>query len=309
MVDWVCGSLGGSLIPRLHLATLLRRLELQANLYCADSDSKRISTVQTRAPNESLLCRLGLQTNLYCADSGSKRISTVQTRAPNESLLWKLGLQTNLHFADSGSKRIFTVQTRAPNESLLCRLGLQTNLYCANSGSKQICTVQTRAPNESLLCKLGLQTNLYCADSGSKWISTVQNRAPNKSLLRIIGLQMTSFTQDGSSHTEMHSLHFSIVEGSGDESSIFFYSLWSWQWCGVGSSRTHFLTGMHCFKSAADRFSQHCMKSQTHLKCFCGLLTFSARCFTEFMQSGNHTHMLTQTMTWKHQQTSWSLEI
>ncbi len=28
--------------------------------------------------------------------------------------------------------------------------------------------------------------------------------------------------QDGSSHTEMHSLHFSIVEGSIDTSSMFF---------------------------------------------------------------------------------------
>ncbi len=40
MADWVCGSLGGSLIPRLHLTTLLRRLWLQTNLYCADSGSK-----------------------------------------------------------------------------------------------------------------------------------------------------------------------------------------------------------------------------------------------------------------------------
>ncbi len=83
MVDWVCGSLGGSLIPRLHLPTLLPRLGLQTNLYCADSGSKPISTVQTRAPNESLLRRLWLQTNLHCADSGSKPISTAQTLAPN----------------------------------------------------------------------------------------------------------------------------------------------------------------------------------------------------------------------------------
>ncbi len=40
MIDWVCWSLGGSLIPRLHLTTLLRRLWLQKKLYCADSDSK-----------------------------------------------------------------------------------------------------------------------------------------------------------------------------------------------------------------------------------------------------------------------------
>ncbi len=45
-------------------------------------------------------------------------------------------------------------------------------------------------------------------------------------LLRRLWLQMTSFSQDGNGHTEMYSLHFSIVEGSGDASSIFFYSLW-----------------------------------------------------------------------------------
>ncbi len=42
MVDWVCGSL----IPRLHLMTLLRRL-----------GSKRISTAQTRAPNDVIFAR------------------------------------------------------------------------------------------------------------------------------------------------------------------------------------------------------------------------------------------------------------
>ncbi len=42
--------------------------------------------MQTLAPNESLLRRLRLQTNLYCADSGSKRISTAQTWAPNDVL-------------------------------------------------------------------------------------------------------------------------------------------------------------------------------------------------------------------------------
>ncbi len=45
-------------------------------------------------------------------------------------------------------------------------------------------------------------------------------------LLRRLGLQMMSFTQDGSGHTEMYSLHFSIVEGSRDASSISCYSLW-----------------------------------------------------------------------------------
>ncbi len=74
------------------------------NLYCAGSGSKRISTAQTRAPNESLLRRPGLQTNLYCADSGSKRISTAQTRAPNESLLSRLGLQMT-SFSQDGSSQ------------------------------------------------------------------------------------------------------------------------------------------------------------------------------------------------------------
>ncbi len=55
MVDWVGGSLGGSLIPWLHLATLLRRLGLQTNLYCADSGSKQTSTAQTRAPNDVII--------------------------------------------------------------------------------------------------------------------------------------------------------------------------------------------------------------------------------------------------------------
>ncbi len=41
------------------------------------------------------------------------------------------------------------------------------------------------------------------------------------------GSLIESFSQDGNGHTEMYSLHFSIVEGSGDASSIIFYSLWS----------------------------------------------------------------------------------
>ncbi len=53
MADWVCGSL----IPRLHLTTLLCRLWLQTNLYCADSGSKQISTAQTRAPNDVIYSR------------------------------------------------------------------------------------------------------------------------------------------------------------------------------------------------------------------------------------------------------------
>ncbi len=195
-----------------HKMLLLRRIWLQMNLYCADSGSKWISTAQNLAPNESLLRRIWLQMNLYCADSGSKWISTAHNLAPNESLLRRIWLQINLYCADSGSKWISTAstaQTLAPNESLLCRLWLQMNLYCADSGSKLIFTAQTLAPNESLLRRLWLQTNLYCADSGYKRISTVQ----------------TSFTQDGSGRTEMYSLHFSIVEGSGDASSIFFYCL------------------------------------------------------------------------------------
>ncbi len=52
--------------------------------------------------------------------------------------------------------------------------------------------------------------------------TTAQTRALNESLLRRLRLQITSFTQDGSSRTKMHLLHFSIVEGSGDVSSIFF---------------------------------------------------------------------------------------
>ncbi len=137
---WVCRSLGGTLIwlwkaPPHDTSvqilapnkSLLHRVGLQINLYCADSGSKLISTAQNLSPNKSLLRRLGLQ-----------RISTTQTRTPNKYLLRRLGLQTKLYCTDSGSKQISTAQTRAPNKSLLHRLGLQTNLYCADSGSKQI---------------------------------------------------------------------------------------------------------------------------------------------------------------------------
>ncbi len=103
--------------------------------------------------------------NHCCADSGSKRITAVQTLAPNKSLLRRLCLQTNHCCADSGSKWITTVQTLAPNESLLCRLWLQINHCCADSGSKLITAVQTLAPNESLLCRLWLQMNHCCAVS------------------------------------------------------------------------------------------------------------------------------------------------
>ncbi len=38
MVDWVCRSLGGSLIPQLHLTTLLRRLVLQMMSFSQDGN-------------------------------------------------------------------------------------------------------------------------------------------------------------------------------------------------------------------------------------------------------------------------------
>ncbi len=117
--------------------------------------------------------------------------------------VWFRGSTSRHYCADSGSKLISTVQTLAPNKSLLRRLWLQTNL----------------------LRRFWLQTNIYCGDSGSKLISTAQTLAPNESLLRRLGLQMTSLTQDGSSHTEMYSLHFSIVEGSVDASFIFLQSM------------------------------------------------------------------------------------
>ncbi len=88
----------------------------------ANSGSKWIITAQTRVPKESLLCRLWLQINHWCADSGSKWITTVQTLAPNESLLCRLWLQMNHYCANSGSKRVITVQILAPNKSLLRRL-------------------------------------------------------------------------------------------------------------------------------------------------------------------------------------------
>ncbi len=98
------------------------------------------TTVQTLAPNESLLRRLWLQTNLYCADklqtnhcySGSKHHYCAallqthywQTQAPNESLLQTLA-PNNLYCADSASKLIST----------------------ADSASKLISTAQTLPPN------------------------------------------------------------------------------------------------------------------------------------------------------------------
>ncbi len=85
---------------------------------------KWITTAQTRAPNESLLRRLGLQINHYCAGSNSIWIITAQTRAPNESLLCRFGLQMIHYYTDWGSKWITTVQIRAPNYSLLHRLRL-----------------------------------------------------------------------------------------------------------------------------------------------------------------------------------------
>ncbi len=72
-----------------------------------------------------------------------------------------------------------------------------------------------------------------CGSFGGGWVdstappryTSAQTLAPNKPLLRRLGLQVTSFTQDGSSHTEMYSLQFSIVKGSGDASSIFLQSM------------------------------------------------------------------------------------
>ncbi len=56
----------------------------------------------TRAPNESL----------YCADSGSKRISTAQTLAPNESLLRRLGLQMTSSTQDgSGHTKMYSLHS------------------------------------------------------------------------------------------------------------------------------------------------------------------------------------------------------
>ncbi len=74
-------------ILRLGLREFGRDFDTEApphNHYRTESGSKRISTAQTLAPNESLLRRLWLQTNHYCADSVSKRISTAQTLAPND---------------------------------------------------------------------------------------------------------------------------------------------------------------------------------------------------------------------------------
>ncbi len=68
-----------------------------------------------------------------------------------------------------------------------------------------------------LIGSVGVWAEVWFRGSTSR-----QTLAPNKPLLHRLGLQMMSFTQDGNSHAEMYSLHSSIVEGSGDASSIFF---------------------------------------------------------------------------------------
>ncbi len=89
--------------------SLLRRHRLQMNHFCADTNSKWITTAQTQTPNESLLRRHRLQTNHFCADTNSKRITTAQTQTPNESLLRRHRLQMNHLCADTDSKCVLPI--------------------------------------------------------------------------------------------------------------------------------------------------------------------------------------------------------
>ncbi len=169
MVDWVCGSL----IPRLHLTTLLRRLRLQINLYNADSGSKSFTLDLLRRDTHWA----------GTGKSGSVGISFPQLEFPKRN---------------PGSSRERDAASRCHTSGIQCWLHSSCRHWIHRT-----CFYTSWSLHHLAWCRLGLQTNLYYADSGSK-----------------------SFTQDGSSHTEMHSLHSFIVEGSGDPSSIFFYSLW-----------------------------------------------------------------------------------
>ncbi len=223
-----CADLGSN-------ESLLRRLWLQTKLDCADSGSKIISSARLGLQTNLYCAGLWLQMNLFCTDSGSNEsllhslgsnesrllrlwlqtISTAQTWAPNESLLRRLWLQTILDSRRTlAPNESLLPDSELQDESLLRRLGLQTNLYCSNSDATRISTMlycATLLQTNLYSAQTLIQKNLYCADSGSKRISTAQTLATND-----------VFTQDGISHTEMICLHFSIVEGSGDTSSIFF---------------------------------------------------------------------------------------
>ncbi len=74
----------------------------------------------------------------------------------------------------------------------------------------------------------------------------------------------------GHQHSRSRSGETAPAEWAGCSRNAIAVLWWhTWQWRGVGasSSRTNFLTGMHCFKSAADRFSWRCMKSNTPKGC------------------------------------------
>uniref|UniRef100_A0A8C2ALF4 Zinc fingers and homeoboxes 2 n=1 Tax=Cyprinus carpio TaxID=7962 RepID=A0A8C2ALF4_CYPCA len=87
-----------------------------------NSGLKRITTVQTRALNESILCRLGPQMNHYCADSGPKTNHYCADSGP----------QTNHYCADSGPKTNHYCADSGP----------QTNHYCADSGPQMMSSAQ-----------------------------------------------------------------------------------------------------------------------------------------------------------------------
>ncbi len=142
MVDWVCGSL----IPRLHLTTLLRRLGLQTNLYYADLGSKSFTLDLLRRDTHWA----------GTGKSGSIGISLPQLEFPKRnpgssrergaaSRCHTSGIQCWLH----SSCRHWIHRTCFYSSWSLHHLAW-CRLYCADSGSKQISTTQTRAPNHLL---------------------------------------------------------------------------------------------------------------------------------------------------------------
>ncbi len=82
---------------------------------------------------------------------------------------------------------------------------------------------------------------LSCDEFDQSWNSCVVIRAPAITLEKLRRLSEPAAL-------EMLLWYFDATHDSG---------------VGAGSSRTHFLTSMHCFKSVADQFSLRCMKSNT----------------------------------------------
>ncbi len=138
MFDWVCGSL----IPRLHLTTLLRRLRLQTNLYYADSGSKSFTLDLLRRDTHWA----------GTGKSGSVGISFPQLefpkRNPGSSREETLRLGATLLASSAGCIPV-------ADTGFTAHAFIQAGHYITSPGADS--TAQTRAPNKSLLRRLGLQ--------------------------------------------------------------------------------------------------------------------------------------------------------